>query len=189
MQHHVGEVDIAELVAVEDTFRAARQTFAFTRVTGTFVLGPVAGGHAVIPAAVPGDGISLAIEAVRLFPVVLFHQIVSIGVLRIARVEVALTAVTGFKLQRLHRREIPAHDAVNILIFHPFTPGRHGIGIGAGTLGLMSVVDIPGIGLGFVEVAQQAEAEIAPQRAAEAKVGAFSRTFVFMLRGVHVGIP
>ena len=53
----------------------------------------------------------------------------------------------------------------------------------------MPVVDIPGIGLRFIEVAQQAEAEIAAQRAAEAKVGAFGRAFFFMLRGVHVGVP
>lgn len=57
VQHHVGEVDRWELVAVEDTFRAARQIspLPYAKAGGTFVLGPAAGGHAAIPAAVPGD--------------------------------------------------------------------------------------------------------------------------------------
>jgi ferric enterobactin receptor len=38
--------------------------------------------------------------------------------------------------------------------------------------GLVPLVDVPGVGLGFVEVTEQAEAEIAAQRAAEAEVGA-----------------
>ena len=53
----------------------------------------------------------------------------------------------------------------------------------------MALVDIPGIGLGFIEVAQQAEAEIAAQRAVQTEVGAFGGAFIFVLRGVHVGVP
>lgn len=53
----------------------------------------------------------------------------------------------------------------------------------------MALVDIPGVSLGFIEVAVHAEAEIAAQRAAEAKVGTLGRAFVFMLRHVHVGVP
>jgi hypothetical protein len=34
----------------------------------------------------------------------------------------------------------------------------------AGAFGLMALVDVPGVGLGFVEVTEQAEAEIAAQR-------------------------
>ena len=124
MQHHVGQVDIRELIAAENPFRAPGQAFAFTRVAGVLVLRPVAGGDAVIPAAVPGHRVGLAIETVGLFAVVLFHQIVSIGVLRIPGVQVALAAVARLKLQRVHRRKIPAHDAVDIFVLYPFTAGR-----------------------------------------------------------------
>ena len=53
----------------------------------------------------------------------------------------------------------------------------------------MTLVDVPGVGLRFVEVTEQAEAEIAAQRAAEAEVGALGGAFVFVLRGVHIGVP
>ncbi len=53
----------------------------------------------------------------------------------------------------------------------------------------MTLVDIPRVGLGFIEITVQTEAEIPAQRTVQAKVGAFGRTFVFMLRGVEIGIP
>ncbi|UNA34805.1 hypothetical protein LOF13_23795 [Klebsiella pneumoniae subsp. pneumoniae] len=53
----------------------------------------------------------------------------------------------------------------------------------------MALVDIPGVGLRFVEITEQAEAEIAAQRAAEAEVSAFGGAFILVLRGVHIGVP
>ncbi|MCQ4856723.1 hypothetical protein NE471_27015, partial [Escherichia coli] len=52
-------------------FGTARQTFRNTRVTGVFVLHPVAGGHAVIPATVPGQRVvatTLMFEGVPNWP-------------------------------------------------------------------------------------------------------------------------
>ncbi|MNS74759.1 hypothetical protein D3C72_1082430 [compost metagenome] len=193
MQRNVGQIGIGKLIAVEQAFQTARQPFAQTRVARVFVLRPVAGGHAIIPAAVPGQRPVLAINTVGLFAVILLHQpvgaVVVVGVLRIARVEVVLAAVARFKLQGLHRRKVPAHDAVDVFVFHAFTTGRQGAGIHPGTLRLMALVDIPRVGLGFIQVAEHAEAEIAAQRAAQAEVGALGGAFVFMLRRVQVGVP
>ena len=63
--------------------------------------------------------------------------------LGVAGVEVALAAVAGLKLQRLHRSEFPAHQTIDVFVFHPFAPGRQSIGIDPGTLGLMALVDTP----------------------------------------------
>ena len=67
VQHHVIKIDIDEILCrffVKFPFGTARQTFRNTRVTGVFVLHPVAGGHAVIPATVPGQRVVLAIQTV-----------------------------------------------------------------------------------------------------------------------------
>ncbi len=64
-----------------------------------FVLHPVAGGDAVIPAAIPGQRVVLAVKTVGLFPVVIFHQLVGVSVLSVARIQVTLTAITGFQFQ------------------------------------------------------------------------------------------
>ena len=189
VQHHIRQIDIRELVAVKDPLGAAGQAFAFARVAGAFVLRPVAGGHPVVPGAVPGNRVGVAIQTVGLFAVVLFYQVVGVGVLGVAGVEVALAAVAGLKLQRLHRSEFPAHQTIDVFVFHPFAPGRQSVGIDPGTFGLMALVDIPGVGLRFVEVTEQAEAEIAAQRAAEAEVSAFGGAFILVLRGVHIGVP
>ena len=189
VQHHIRQIDIRELVAVKDPLGAPGQAFAFARVAGALVLRPVAGGHPVVPGAVPGDRVGVAIQTVGLFTVVLFHQVVGVGVLSVAGVEVALAAVAGFKLQRLHRGEFPAHQTIDVFILYPFAPGRQGVGIDPGTFGLMTLVDIPGVGLRFVEVTEQTEAEIAAQRAAEAEVSAFGGAFILVLRGVHIGVP
>ena len=53
----------------------------------------------------------------------------------------------------------------------------------------MSLVDIPCVGLGFIEITVQAEAEIPTHRAIKAKGGTFGRAFVFVFRGVEIGIP
>ncbi len=189
MQHHIRQIDIRELITVKDPLGAPGQAFAFARVAGALVLRPVAGGHPVVPGAVPGDRVGVAIQTVGLFTVVLFHQVVGVGVLSVAGVEVALAAVAGFKLQRLHRGEFPAHQTIDVFILYPFAPGRQGVGIDPGTFGLMTLVDIPGVGLRFVEVTEQTEAEIAAQRAAEAEVSAFGGAFILVLRGVHIGVP
>ena len=64
-----------------------------------FILHPVAGGNAVIPAAVPGQGVVLTVQTIGLFTVVIFHQLVGVGVLGVASVQVALAAIPGFKFQ------------------------------------------------------------------------------------------
>lgn len=46
-----------------------------------------------------------------------------------------------------------------------------------------------GIGLRFIQVTVQTEAEIAAQRAAQAKVGTFSRAFIFVLRRIEITVP
>ena len=53
----------------------------------------------------------------------------------------------------------------------------------------MALVDIPGIGLCFIEVTVQTEAEISAHWTIQAEVGAFGRAFVFVLRRVEIGIP
>ncbi|CZW94860.1 Uncharacterised protein [Enterobacter hormaechei] len=190
MQHHVGQIGIGEFIAVEQAFQTARQPFTQTRVAGVLVLRPVAGGDAVIPAAVPGHGEVLTIDTVSLFTVVLLHQrVVVVGVLRVARIQVVLAAVARFKLQRLHRREVPAHHAVDVFIFHTFTACGQGVGVSARAVRLVTLVNVPGVGLGFIQVTVHAEAEIPAQRAAQAEVGAFGGTFVFMLWRVQVGVP
>ncbi|CXB93855.1 Uncharacterised protein [Salmonella enterica subsp. enterica serovar Typhi] len=88
-----------------------------------FVLHPVTGGYAIIPAAVPGQRVVLPIEAVRLFSVIIFHQLVRIGVLSIAGIEVALATVTGLQLQRLKRSKIPTNHAVDIFVNDPLASG------------------------------------------------------------------
>ncbi len=158
-----------------------------------FILRPGGRGHAVIPAAVPGQGVVLAVKTVGLFTVEFLHVavglVVVVGILRVSGVEVVLAAVARFKLQRLHRREVPAHHAVNIAVFHPFAARRQRIGVVARAVRLMTFVNIPRVRLGFIKAAVQAEAEIAAQRAVQAKVGAFGRAFVFVLRRVQVGVP
>ncbi len=157
------------------------------------VLRPVAGGNAVIPAAVPGHGEVLTIDTVSLFTVVLLHQpagaVVVVGILGIARVKVVLAAVSRLKLQGLHRRKVPAHHAVDVFILDPFTACRQRVGICAGTVRVMALVNVPGVGLSFIQVTVHAEAEIPAQRAAQAEVSAFGGTFVFMLWRIQVGVP
>ncbi len=64
-----------------------------------FVLYPVAGGDAVIPATIPGQRVVLAVKTVGLFPVVIFHQLVGVGVLGVTRIKIALTAIASFQFQ------------------------------------------------------------------------------------------
>ncbi len=64
-----------------------------------FILHPVTGSDAVIPAAVPGQRVVLAVKTVGLFPVVIFHQLVGVGVLSVARIQVALTAIASLQFQ------------------------------------------------------------------------------------------
>ena len=155
-----------------------------------FVLRPAAGGDAVIPAAVPGHREVLAVDTVSLFAVILLHQrAVVVGVLRVARVEVVLAAVARFELQGLHGREVPAHHAIDVFVFHALAASRQGVGVGTGTIGLMTLVDVPRVGLGFIEVTEHAEAEVAAQGAAQAEVGAPGGTFVLMFWRVQVGVP
>ena len=154
-----------------------------------FILHPVGGGDAVIPTAVPGQRVVLTVETVGLFAVVIFHQLVGIGVLRVPGIQVTLTAVTGFQFNRLHRREVPAHHTVNVLVDDAFTTGWQRVGIGAGTFRLMALVDVTRIGLRFIQVTKQAEAEIPAQRTIEGKVSAFGRAFLFVFRCVEIGIP
>ncbi len=193
VQHHVGQIGIGEFIAVKQAFQTARQPFAQAGVAGVFVLRPVAGGDAVIPAAVPGHREVLTINTVRLFAVVFLHQtagaVVVVGVLRVARVEVVLAAVARLKLQGLHWREVPAHHAVDVFVFHTLTACGQGVGVGTGTIGLVALVDVPRVGLGFIQVTKHAEAEVAAQRAAQAEVGAPGRAFILVFRCVQVGVP
>ena len=53
----------------------------------------------------------------------------------------------------------------------------------------MALVDITRIGLGFIQVTEQAEAEIPAKRAVEGKVSAFGRPFLFVFRRVEIGVP
>ncbi len=53
----------------------------------------------------------------------------------------------------------------------------------------MTLVDVPCVGLGFIEITVQAEAEIPTHWTIQAKVGALGRSFVFVFRGVEIGIP
>lgn len=89
-----------------------------------FVLHPVTGGYAIIPAAVPGQRVVLPIEAVRLFSVIIFHQLVRIGVLSITGIEIALATVSGLQLQRLKRSKIPTNYAVDIFVNDPLASCR-----------------------------------------------------------------
>ncbi len=126
VQHHVIKIDIDEILCrffVKFPFGTARQTFRNTRVTGVFVLHPVAGGHAVIPAAVPGQRVVLAIQTVGFIAIFRASVSVRVGVLGIARIQVTLAAVTRFQFQRLQWCEVPAHHAINIFVDHPFAPG------------------------------------------------------------------
>ena len=150
---------------------------------------PAAGGHAAVPAAVPGQRVILTIQAVSLFTVVAFHQRVRVGVLGVASVQVALTPVSRFELQRLLRCKFPAQLAVDIFVFDAFTSGGQRIGIAAGTQRLMPFVDIPCVGLGFIQIAVQAEADAVAQRAGQAEVSSFGGTFFFVLRRIQIRIP
>ena len=53
----------------------------------------------------------------------------------------------------------------------------------------MTLVNIPRIGLGFVEIAIQAEAEFVAQRTGQAEVGAFGGTFLFMFWRIEISVP
>lgn len=53
----------------------------------------------------------------------------------------------------------------------------------------MTLVDIPRVSLGFVEVAIQAEAEFVAQRTGQAKVSAFGGTFLFMFWRIEICVP
>ena len=124
-----------------------------------FVLGIAVAGHAIIPAAGPCDAVSLPVETVGLFPVHTLHQRTGIGVLCVAGIEVALSAVAGLKLQGLHRGELPAQLTVNIFVHHPFTSGRIRARVGACTLGFMPGVNVLSIGLGFTQITPEIEAD------------------------------
>src|SRR5690606_17906301 len=71
----------------------------------------------------------------------------------------------------------------------PFTACWQGVSIGTGTIGLVTLVDVPRIGLGFVQVTKHAEAEVAAQRAAQAEVGTLSGTLILMFWSTQVGVP
>ncbi len=53
----------------------------------------------------------------------------------------------------------------------------------------MTLVDVPCVGLGFIEITVKTEAEISAHWTIQAKVGTFGRTFVFVFRGIEIGIP
>ena len=100
---------------------------------------------------------------------------VAVAVLGIARVDIALTAVAVAEIQNLRRRQLPGDHAVDIFIAHPFAPG--------GVRAVLRVVDIPGVSVGFIDIAIQAHGErIARQRAAETEVSAFGRPFFVIFR-------
>ena len=102
MQHHVIKIDIDEILCrffVKFPFGTARQTFRNTRVTGVFVLHPVAGGHAVIPAAVPGQRVVLAIQAVGFIAIFRAGIGIGVGILGVARIQVTLAAVARFQFE------------------------------------------------------------------------------------------
>ena len=102
VQHHVIKIDIYKILCrffVKFPFSTARQTFRNTRVTGVFVLHPVAGGHAVIPATVPGQRVVLAIQAVGFIAIFRASVSVRVGVLRITRIQVTLAAVARFQFE------------------------------------------------------------------------------------------
>ena len=154
-----------------------------------FVLGIAVAGHAIIPAAGPCHAISLPVETVSLFPVHTLHQRTGIGVLCVAGIEITLAAVTGLKLQGLHRGKLPAQLTVNIFVHHPFTSGGIRTGVGTGTFRFMPGVNILCIGLGFTQITPEIEADTVRQRTIEAKVSTFRRPFFTVLRSIHIGIP
>ena len=152
MQQHIRQVDIGEFAAGEDPLRSPRQTLVHTRVTGVLILRVSIAGHAVIPAAGPRDAISLTIEAVSLFTVHTFHQRAGIGILGITCIQVALAAVAGFKLQRLHRRKFPAQLTVDIFIHYAFASSRIRSRIATGSRRFVTGINILGISLRFAQI-------------------------------------
>ncbi|VFT74023.1 Uncharacterised protein [Klebsiella aerogenes] len=126
VQHHIRQIDIRELVAVKDPLGAPGQAFAFARVAGAFVLRPVAGGHPVVPGAVPGDRVGVAVQTVGLFTVVLFHQVVGVGVLGVAGVEVALAAVARLKTPATASGRIPSAPDHRCFYFVPLRARQAG---------------------------------------------------------------
>ena len=189
VQQHIVQLDGIEAAVGEDAFGAARQPFVDARVAGIFIARVAVGADAVIPGAGPLHREVLPIEAVSLFAIQTFHQRAGVGVLGVARIEVALAAVARLKLQRLHRRERPAQQRVDIFIDHPFAPARIASGVGAGAIRRMLFVDVVRVRLGFRQIAVESEADVVAQRPFQAEVGAARRALVLMLRHVVIGVP
>ena len=128
-----------------------------------------------------GNTVILPIQAVSLcarFRQAFGHR-AGRAILRIAGVDITLTAISGFKIENLLRIHFPGDDAVNIFVAYPFVAG--------GVFRPRGRVNIPAVGIGFIQVAVQTHRQrIAGQRPAQAKVGASGGPFIAAFRLVGV---
>ena len=101
MRQEVVQLGGAEtgIFGVEDAFGAAGQAFVQAGIAGALELHVVVGAHAVVPGAAVGQAEGFTVDAVSLFAVVALHQGIGVGVLGIAGIQVALTAVGILELQ------------------------------------------------------------------------------------------
>ncbi len=133
-----------------------------------------------------GDRAGVAVHAVGLVTEHGLHVGVAVGVLGIAGVDVALAAETGLEVEGLLGRQVPAEQAVDVLVAHAFAAGRQGAGLVAGAVGFVAGVDVPVVRVGLGDVAVDAVAQGVGQRAVEAEGHALGGAFVLVLREIAV---
>ena len=101
--------------------------------------------------------------------------------MRIAVVDIALTAVTAVQNQRLRWADFPLQTACNVLIAYAFDTGRAVITV--------SGINIGSIGFGFIEIAINAEAQsILDNRAAQIKADTAGCALFAVLRLIGIQI-
>ena len=178
------EVGGAEVSGREQPFGTAGQALVHPLVAGDLVLHVGRGrGTAFIPASVR-QRIVAAVDPVGLVAQRFLHATrgggqlaigqrgVVVGVLRVARVDVALATEAGVQVHTMLRVGLEAQPGIQVTVAHALAAGREGAGKGAGPGGGMVAVDVPGVRLGLGDVAGQPETQHLGQGGAQAEAGA-----------------
>ena len=101
--------------------------------------------------------------------------------MRIAVVDVALTAVAAVENQGLRRGDFPLQAAGNVFVAHAFHTGRAVIAA--------SGVDVGSVGIGFIQVSVDAEPQyVLNNRAAEVEADAACSAFFAVLRLICIQV-
>ncbi|MNO53188.1 hypothetical protein D3C76_436260 [compost metagenome] len=156
---------------VDRAFRATGQAFVEAPVAHVFI---GQGGLAGAPGEVAqvGQVVGVALHHVGLVAIQAGDQLdiaATVAVHGVAGVEVALAAVAGAGFEAVLIVELPAQQAVDVLVAHAFAASRQR------TVG-MAGVDVQVVGIGLGQATVQAEPKVFGEPAAQVEVGAAAGT-------------